>query len=243
MFQPEDCTPEKIREIDRKALEEFSIPGLILMEHASIGIAERAIDLLGSATSTDPSWRVTILCGPGGNGGDGFAVARHLHGAGWDVTIHDLAPDSGHADRQTNRKICMALGMTPIESIPDADPATPSDLIIDALLGSGTDRAPRHPIDRAIEWINRQSLTVLSIDLPSGLVASNGEVPGVVVQASLTVTLCIPHLGLLEGEGPGHAGQLWICPIGDPAALLPPDAPVFPPRPSPLPANPISLEQ
>ncbi|MBT6785473.1 MAG: hypothetical protein HOA95_11760, partial [Planctomycetes bacterium] len=99
MFQPEDCTREKIREIDRKALEEFSIPGLILMEHASIGIAERAIDLLGSATSTGPSWRVTILCGPGGNGGDGFAVARHLHGAGWDVTIVDPRGSFASSDR------------------------------------------------------------------------------------------------------------------------------------------------
>lgn len=243
MFLPEDCTREKIREIDRKALEEFGIPGLILMEHASIGIADRAIDLMGIRNSSAPPWRVTLLCGPGGNGGDGFAVARHLHGAGWSVTIHDLGPDSSHSDRQTNRSICRALGIHPIKASYGPDLPAESDLIIDALLGSATDCAPRPPIDRAIEWINRQQLPVLSIDLPSGLVASSGEVPGAVVKATLTVTLCLPHLGLVQGKGPDCAGQLWICPIGAPASLLPQQAPVFPPKSTRLPADSIAIEQ
>lgn len=240
MFHREHCTRKAIEEIDQRATEGFGIPGLILMEHASIGIARRAVRMLAESEVASGKGRITICCGPGGNGGDGFAAARHLASLGHSIQLIDLTPTSAHPDRQTNRDICIRLGIQMDNHPPGGTGAASIDLIIDAVLGSGTNRAPREPLSDCIDWIEQQEAMVLSVDLPSGLVADSGESPGAVVTASSTVALCIPHMGLLLGEGPARAGEVWICPIGAPRTLLPQGAPIFPPEPQRLPSNSIS---
>ncbi len=236
MFEPELCSQDKIRDIDRRCIEEFEIPGLILMEHASIGVTLCAIDLLEQHGGEIEGKRITICCGPGGNGGDGFAIARHLHSLDASVKIIDLAPQSRHKDRSTNRSICLHLGI-PVKS--DCDPPVNSgtqseDLIIDAVLGSGISRPPTGVIASAIDWMNDQPCAVLSVDLPSGLMADSGETPGKVVLATRTATLCLPKCGFLEPRGLQVVGEVWICPIGAPPSLLHGSAPLFPPVPRPL---------
>lgn len=236
MFEPELCQQDSIREIDQLCIENYEIPGLILMEHASIGIAQCALDLLGQSDSKLIDKKIVVCCGPGGNGGDGFAAARHLHYLGAQVQIIDLAYQSKHPDRTTNHSICQKLEIPIQQDLEDSSDFNldTSDLIIDALLGSGITRKPEGAIDRLIDEINRQSCPVLSIDLPSGLFSDSGKAPGKVIKATRTVTLCLPKLGFLEGSGPDVVGELWICPIGAPPQLLHGEAPVFPPVPSRL---------
>jgi len=233
MFDPELCSQGNIRDIDRRCIEEFEIPGLILMEHASIGVTVCAIDLLGQRGSKIEDKRITVCCGPGGNGGDGFAIARHLHALSAGVQIVDLEPHSNHVDRSTNRSICERLGI-PIATECDASEDDTIDLIIDAVLGSGVNRPPTGSLETAIDWMNEQPCDVLSVDLPSGLVADSGEAPGKVVRATRTATLCLPKPGFLQPLGLEVVGELWICPIGAPAVLLHGPAPSFSPDPLPL---------
>ncbi len=240
MFNREHCTRTAIEDIDRRATEEFGIPGLILMEHASIGVARRAEQMLADSGIASGQGRITICCGPGGNGGDGFAAARHLASLGHSIHLIDLTPTSTHPDRRTNRDVCIRLGIQSDDQPPGRTETAPNDLIIDAVLGSGTNSPPREPLSNCIDWIENQEAMVLSVDLPSGLVADSGEAPGAAVTANSTVALCIPHMGLLLGEGPARAGEVWICPIGAPRTLLPQAAPIFPPEPQRLPSNSIS---
>lgn len=240
MFHREHCTRTAIEDIDRRATGDFGIPGLILMEHASIGIARRAEQMLADSGVASGLGRITICCGPGGNGGDGFAAARHLASLGHSIHLIDLTPTSAHPDRRTNREICNRLGIQMQHHAPEPAETAPSDLIIDAILGSGMNSPPREPLSNCIDWIEQQEELVLSVDLPSGLVADSGETPGAAVTANSTVALCIPHMGLLLNEGPARAGEVWICPIGAPRTLLPRGAPIFPPEPHRLPSNSIS---
>ncbi|MEC9476942.1 MAG: NAD(P)H-hydrate epimerase [Planctomycetota bacterium] len=236
MFKPELCNRDSIRAIDQVSIEQFKIPGLLLMEHASIGVAQCATDLLLQNRDTIVDNKIVVCCGPGGNGGDGFAVARHLHCLGAAVQILDLAHQSEHTDRSTNRSICQQLGIPVQQQLesPAGAVLESTDLVIDALLGSGISRLPEGAIATAIDWINEQPSPVVSVDLPSGLMADSGEAPGKVVEATRTATLCLPKPGFLEPRGRQVVGELWICPIGAPAQLLHGPAPGFPPVPTPL---------
>ena len=194
--------------------------------------------LAEAATTATPS-RVIIPCGPGGNGGDGLATARHLHSLAVETLIIDLAPSSRHTDRCTNRQICQKIGIPIVEELPPS--GSDAHLIIDCILGSGTHDQPRDHLATAIEWINRQSIPVLAVDLPSGMVADTGECRGASVIATETIALCLPHLGLQEPAGLQSSGDVWITPIGCPSALLPENASPFPPQPQlliPGPARP-----
>ncbi|MAW76936.1 MAG: NAD(P)H-hydrate epimerase [Planctomycetota bacterium] len=237
MFKPELCSQESIRDIDRRCIDEFAIPGLILMEHASIGITLCATDLLKQEGNVIEGKKIAVCCGPGGNGGDGFAVARHLHCLGASVLLLDLAPESRHTDRSTNRSICQRLEIPFQQDCenPSDFKMESNDLIIDALLGSGISRPPEGAIAKVIDWMNGQSCPVLAVDLPSGLMADSGETPGQVVEATRTATLCLPKPGFLQPSGLKVVGEVWICSIGAPPALLHGQAPRFP-------ATPVLLE-
>ncbi|MGE4620326.1 MAG: NAD(P)H-hydrate epimerase [Planctomycetota bacterium] len=236
MFEPERCQLDSIRDIDKRCIEELGIPGLILMEHASIGIALCAKHIFEKSGDSTSGQKISIFCGPGGNGGDGFAVARHLHSLGAEVQIFDLAPESKHQDRQINRVICQRLKIPtqPQITTDDIESYKDSTLAIDAILGSGIDRPPEGLLQQAIAGINTLDCPVLSVDVPSGLMADSGSTPGEVIQATLTATLCLPKSGFLSPKARQLVGEVWICPIGAPPSLLHGNAPTFPPTPIPL---------
>ena len=129
--------------------------------------------------------RVTVVCGKGNNGGDGKACARVLREAGREVTVVDGVGDLG----------------------------TP-DVVVDALLGIGLKDAPREDAARMIELINACGRPVVSVDVPSGVNASTGEVPGAAVEATVTVTFGAAKVGLAVAPGRYHAGSVHIAPIG-----------------------------
>src|SRR5262245_10839418 len=163
----------EVREIDRRAIEEFGLPGVVLMENAGRGAAQIILDILKDKHIS----RAAIACGSGNNGGDGFVMARHLANAGIDVEIF-LAADESRltGDAAINYHVIRRMGLPIRVATTDSQLAehlpglSAAPLIVDALLGTGFSGKPRPPIDRIIRAINANcSAFVVAIDVPSGL--------------------------------------------------------------------------
>ncbi len=158
-------------------------------EEAHQGSLEELMERAGAAVAdvvlrTFPG-SVTVVCGAGNNGGDGKVCARVLQGAGRDVRIVEGLGDLGA-----------------------------SDVVVDALLGIGLKDAPREDAARMIELINASGRPVVAVDVPSGVNASTGEIPGVAVRAAATVTFGAAKVGLAIAPGRFHAGRVHLAPIG-----------------------------
>ena len=154
-----------------------------------------------------------ILCGQGNNGGDGYVIARLAQAAGHQVML--LACDGDRSlpeEAQRARDGWLEAG----GEIHAADAIWPEtvDVIVDALLGTGINRAPAAPYDRLIEKANRHTAPILAVDIPSGLVAANGSAPGVVVKATVTLALVALKPGLVTGKARDYVGQLHYDALG-----------------------------
>ncbi len=207
-------TREQAKEIDRIALEEFRIPGIVLMENAAIGIARAILAHFEGVRGT-----AAFICGPGNNGGDGFAAARHVANAGLGVRIHLLVPPEAYregSDAAVNLAIARAMGL-PLRSDLDFEGA---DLLVDGIFGTGLARDARDPYRSAITALNAAGRPIVAIDVPSGLDANTGAVLGVAVRATLTATMAAPKVGFRLGEGPRHAGKVVVVDLGIPPALI-----------------------
>jgi NAD(P)H-hydrate epimerase len=197
------------RSLDTWAIEELGTPGLELMERAGRGLAELVLALV-------PSGRIVVVCGKGNNGGDGFVCARLLREQHRDVDVLLLAPgEELRGDARAN-----------FERLPGAEPSlfTPGALdgaagIVDAILGTGFEGAPREPATGAIEAINTAAErgVVIACDVPSGVNASTGEVDGPAVRAAATATFHAAKPGLWIAPGKGYAGRVDVIDIGIPA--------------------------
>lgn len=199
------ATPEQMREMDRIAIEERGVPGIVLMENAGAAVAREAFRLLELTGSR----RVHVLCGPGNNGGDGFVAARHLAALGVPVSYQLVGePERIRGDARVNFNLVRALGVT-------VSPIIPADaVVIDALLGTGTAGAPRGSIAEAIVAIRQSGRPVVAVDVPSGVDAGTGAVPGEAVRADVTVTLGLAKPGLLLYPGASYVGRLVVDRIG-----------------------------
>ena len=209
---------DQIRELDRLAIEEYHIPSIVLMENASRGVADHALIMLPS------SGRVLILCGPGNNGGDGLAAARHLHNAGVDVTIVLLRPPSSYTgDAAVNLRIVQTMKLHLLDAsgdpLPTLRPLGPTDLVIDGLFGTGLTNDVRQPFLDVIAWINNQPSPILSIDIPSGLDCDTGQPMGTAVRATETVTFVGLKKGFLTPGADAYTGIVHIADIGAPREL------------------------
>jgi NAD(P)H-hydrate epimerase len=193
-------TSAQVREVDRLASERFQLPVSWLMEAAGWQVARHC------------RARTMVVCGRGNNGGDGLAAARHLHRWGRLAGVACLQPDrlSGLAAEQA--AALRAIGVE-IASQPDFSGA---QIVLDALLGTGLSRPPEGQVAGWIRGVNGSGLRVVSVDVPSGLDADSGRAEGACVNAALTVTLGLPKAGLLSGEGPARAGEVWVADIGVP---------------------------
>lgn len=221
------------RELDRHAIGEHGVPSLLLMEHASIGIAIECLRWL-PAHPARPA-RVEVLCGPGNNGGDGLACARHLFNSGVDVTIWELVPAGERragSDAAVHLEIARRMGIRilPVSgALPPSDP--PPELRIDAIFGTGLTRAPEGIHRLAIEHLVADPVPVLSVDIPSGLDADLGIPLERAVEATVTVTLGLPKSGFLAPGAGRFTGELRCVPIGVSWRDLPEGLPAFPPVP------------
>ena len=210
-------TRAQVREVDRRAIQDYHVPGVVLMENAARAVTDAAVEMLRGVR--DP--RVIIVCGGGNNGGDGMAVARHLHNRFVDVTIA-LAADVAtlRGDARVNWEIVQAMRLD-TESIHDGNVALDSggDLIIDALYGTGLSAPPREP--RYLEMINRLAAPVLAVDLPSGLDCDTGQPLSVhCVRAARTVTFVAEKTGFANPLARQYLGQVTVGDIGCPRGLI-----------------------
>ncbi len=204
---------ELSRELDRRAWEEFKIPGLLLMENAGLRAAEVALGMLNGSAGP-----VVVICGPGNNGGDGFVCARHLFNRGIDVRTVSVGFRSGsRGDAGINYEIIRQL--MPIETFDQAR-LKEAVLIIDGLFGIGLNRDLEGVYRQTVEDVNLWKKPVLSLDVPSGLNTDTGAVLGVCIRADVTVTFGMNKLGLVSKEGQRFAGEVVVADIGIPRPLL-----------------------
>ncbi|MBI4277439.1 MAG: NAD(P)H-hydrate epimerase [Armatimonadetes bacterium] len=200
-----------MRAVDRIAVEEFGLGILQMMENAGRVLAEHVMAVLGPA-----SGEVTVLAGPGGNGGGGLCCARHLHNRGLPVSVvlDRQASALGDAARAQLR-ILRAAGLGPIEPSGTREVVLRSRVVVDALIGYSLRGAPRGATADLIDLCRREGSLVVSLDVPSGLDASTGQVPGPVVHAARTVTLALPKIGLA-----GIPGEIYLADIGIPPQVF-----------------------
>ena len=192
------------RAMDTWAIEERAIPGLELMERAGTGLAD-------VICTHYPAGRVAVVCGKGNNGGDGFVVARVLRARGREVSVHVLArPDEYRGDARTNLE---RISEPETFGRGSLDGAT---VVVDAILGTGFSGEVREPSAGAIEAINASGAAVVACDVPSGVDASTGEVTGLAVRATRTVTFHAAKPGLWIAPGKVHAGTVHVVDIGIP---------------------------
>ncbi len=206
----QSLTRALVREIDRRAIEEYGVPGIVLMENAGRGAAEVLMRL------NPERLPVVIYCGKGNNGGDGFVIARHLDIHGWPVRILRVAkPSELTGDAAIMERIAAAAGIADGSA---ADEHT--GWIVDALFGTGLSGPLREPCDRIVAEINASRAKVLAVDIPSGLDCDAGKPLGPTVRADHTVTFVAPKAGFANPEAKEWLGEVHVVGIGAPRKLL-----------------------
>lgn len=215
-------TREQARELDRVAGERYAIPTLLLMENAGAFAAQwiRQRHRGGS---------IAILCGKGNNGGDGFVIARHLYNYGLPVDIFfmgQVAEVKPSSDAGVNLEILRRMGLCP-QQVLDAEALQSlrpriegAETLVDAIFGTGLQGNIREPMLSIMAQIASWHKNIIAIDIPSGLDANSGEVLGVALAASATITFCRAKQGFFRGQGPRYIGEVVVVDISIPRQLL-----------------------
>jgi len=209
-----------MRQIDRKAIDGRGIPSAELMENAGRGIAMR---ILSELLLKPESSHVTVFCGKGNNGGDGYVIARYLKEAGAEVVVYYLGPiDKLSPDARLNydRADKLGLEMHEVGGIDDLPDELECDLAIDAVFGTGFSGTPRGLAGELVEYINDLDCLIAAVDMPSGLNADNGACEGSVVDVDCTYTLALPKFGLFLSPGREICGDVAVVPIGIPDDVI-----------------------
>ncbi len=200
---------EAIRRAERAGAAQLGIPMSSLMERAGLAALEDLTAQLGAGR------RLLVMCGPGNNGGDGYVLAYHALMQGHQVTVcAPGGPPHGPGDAHGAYLRYVTLGA--IESLVPDDVVAATDVIVDALFGSGLTRALDAPWLAAVEAINDTGLPVYAIDVPSGLDADSGRAPGSAVRATRTLALGALKPGYFLGVGPELTGMLGFEGLGLP---------------------------
>jgi hydroxyethylthiazole kinase-like uncharacterized protein yjeF len=264
------ATPLQMREIDRKAITEYGIPGIVLMENAALQVVREIERMLGEVAGK----KILVFAGKGNNGGDAFAVARHLYNKGARIGLCVLAcRNSIKGDAAVNLAIIEKMGIEMVEIIgtgnndnneskdsndnkkdagngdnrgntgncpgkdsmrEDTENKTKylkgiqyaknwlamADLVVDGIFGTGLKGEITGVGAEIIKLINSYSKPVISIDIPSGINGETGDVCGVCIKASKTVTFGLPKIGLILFPGCEYAGELIVADIGIPPEVL-----------------------
>lgn len=192
------------------AAQELGLPGVVLMERASAGMAREILTRFGDAE------RALVVCGGGNNGGDGFVVARELHRAGMEVCVYPTK-DEYRGDPKTNLDVLRNLDVEIVDGSGFEESLAEADLVVDALLGTGFSGEVREDVAALIRKINGLEASVASVDVPSGVNGSTGEVEGGAVRANLTVCAHAAKAGCVISPGSLHAGEVAVVDIGIPA--------------------------
>ena len=231
--------PSEMKQLETRYMEEFGIPSILLMEHAAQGVLD-ALKRHAAENST-----AVFLCGPGANGGDGYAAARMWQNCGGTSIVCELS-SSASGDALVNRTLALQAGCSFV-NISDAVHSSffHASVIVDALFGTGLSRAIEGEaallIHEASAYAAENHIPVIAVDIPSGLHGGTGKVLGCVLPARETVTFHRPKTGLYLSEGPNYTGRITVWPIDIPSSfgdvpgflcMEKADLPLFiPPRP------------
>jgi hydroxyethylthiazole kinase-like uncharacterized protein yjeF len=214
-------TSDQMKAIDRRATERFGIPSIVLMENAALAVA----DAIGEHYPDCD--RAAIFCGTGANGGDGFAVARHLEQRGVVPAVFIVGDRKKiRGDAAANLAICERLAL-PLYDVTGDDSlnealvhAGDANLIVDAIFGTGLDRAPAGLYAETITSLNEMMMPIVAVDLPSGANASSAEPFEPCVRASLTITFAAPKLCHVFEPAAVFCGEVIVADISIPSAAI-----------------------
>lgn len=204
-------TVEQVRALDRRAIGDLGISGFELMNRAAAA----------AFTCLCQQWpharRIVVFCGPGNNGGDGYLLASLAYGAGLGVEVVELS-DVAHGDAALARDTWLRdAGITHRWHQDSALPH--ADAYVDALYGTGLNRAPDAALGALIERINASGIPVLALDVPSGLNADTGHCPGSAIRAQVTVSFIAAKRGMYTGQAATKVGVLHVDTLGLPGVL------------------------
>lgn len=210
----------EMKQLDQMAMEDYELHSAVLMENAGVSVATEILKM-------DHVKHVTIVCGTGNNGGDGFVVTRHLHNRGIAVktfVIGNMKEITG--DALNNLNILRKMDL-PIENIKELNNVVrlekavkASDLTIDAVFGTGFDRALESLHINVFDLINENSHSILSVDIPSGINGDDGYADEHAIKANQTITFTIPKCGNILYPGCENNGELLVRSIGLPSGLI-----------------------
>ncbi len=217
-------TAAEMRNADMRTIEDVGIPPIVLTEAAGRAVADLARDFLADEEG-DPI-RVAIVAGPGNNGADALVAARYLMQLGYEPDIY-MAAKGADCNELCRAQLEMMQGLgASVSFLREQSPEffrsglRAASLIIDGLLGTGSSGALREPFRTWVNEINIASREVIAVDIPTGIDASSGMVPGPAVTAAATVTMAAPKVGMLLYPAASYVGELWVAHIGIPPAIL-----------------------
>lgn len=197
-------TIQQMKQADEYTIRRMGIPSLVLMERAALACVE-------VLKQEFPLTRVLVLCGTGNNGGDGLAIGRILHLAGYDVSIYLTGNDAHRSEEnKTQKEIAENYGTTFVNNPDPAEYTT----IVDSVFGIGLSRELSPEYRALFQKINAASAKVLAVDIPSGVHGNTAEILGEAIRADVTVTFAFQKPGLLMYPGADFAGRLKVCDIG-----------------------------
>jgi NAD(P)H-hydrate epimerase len=217
-------TREQVRQVDAIAIHELGIPGVVLMENAGRNATEHVVGLCARSGAT----RIRIFAGPGNNGGDGFVIARHLMNRGFNVRVHlageerKLSDDAG-----TNYRILRNMGVD-VHTVSTPESVTAAlaeirgtDVLVDALLGTGFSGQVREPLASLIHGINDAAKAgTLAVDVPSGLDCNTGRPSNATIRADCTITFVANKTGFDAPGARPYVGEVIVVDIGAPPDLV-----------------------
>ncbi|QQR72551.1 MAG: NAD(P)H-hydrate dehydratase [Holophagales bacterium] len=214
-------TAAAMREVDRRAIEELGVPSLVLMENAALGVVEALAERFPRAE------RVAIVCGPGNNGGDGLAIARHLACRGYEpiVRLHDFGRPLT-ADAAVQLAVVEKMGIALERAAGDVGIretvtiVAGCDLLVDALFGTGLSRPLAGEAAALVEALDALRVPRLAVDLPSGLDGDRGDRVGPTLRADVTVALAAPKVAHVLAPASRLVGELAVAELGIPAWLI-----------------------
>ena len=214
---------KQMREIDQRAIEDFGINEIVLMENAGRKVAEVVCQALGTVSKKS----ICILSGSGNNGGDALVAARYLSNLGARIKVF-LIGNKNHRTESLNVQMKTLRAMGTELQILETDRAWErlqvtlrfSDAIVDGILGTGFTGQLRPAVLRLVRLVNSTNKPVISVDIPSGVEADSGQVGESAVNATFTVTLGLPKFGHYICPGASYVGKLIVDDIGIPSQLL-----------------------
>lgn len=214
-------TADEMQQVDQRAISELGIPSLVLMENAAIGVMDALAECFPEAR------RVVILCGPGNNGGDGLALARHLDARGYRFQAFLVVGRSQpRGDAAVQLGILKKVGL-PVEQVRSEEDLSAvflacsrADLVVDALFGTGLGRPLGGHFAALVEGLTDLNAPVLAVDIPSGLEGGSGAVSGLHLKADLTVTFAAPKVAHVLPPASRAVGRLVVADLGIPPWLV-----------------------